>query len=89
MKIILGQCDKGTRAEIALGPSYEDNHKERELIKFLMRVNKVCNNNEETDEFFGFCVTRIIKHNFRPATIVEQLIAKYPNNDAIWDNADL
>ena len=52
MKMILDQYDEDTRAEITLGPSYEDNLKARGLIKFLMRVHKTCNNNEDTEIFF-------------------------------------
>ena len=51
IKIILDQYDENTRAKITLSPSYEDNLKAGELIEFLMRVGKVCNNTEVTDVF--------------------------------------
>ena len=88
MKITLYQCDEDTRAEIALGPSYEDNLKARELLQFLMRVRKVCTNTEDKDVFFGSSITRITKHHLQPATGVEQLLAAHPNDDVIWDNTD-
>ena len=88
MKIILDRYDIDTGAKIALGPSCEDNLKVGELIRFLMRVHKVCDNTEDTDVFFGSRITRITKHHFQPATIVEQLLAAHPNDDAIWDNTD-
>ena len=88
MKIILDQCDEDTRAEIALGPLYEDNLKTGELIKFLMRIRKVCNNTDDTNMFLGSRITRITKHHFQPATIVKQILAAHPNNDAILDNTD-
>ena len=84
MKIILHQCDEDTKTEIALCPSYEDNLKAGELMKFSMRVRKVCNNTEDTDVFFRSRVSRITKHHFQLATIVEQLLAAHPNDGAIW-----
>ena len=64
MKIILDQCDEDTKVEITLGPSYEDNLKAGELIKFLMRVRKGHNHTKDTDVFFGSRVTKITKHHF-------------------------
>mmetsp|Transcript_3771 Transcript_3771/g.4076 ORF Transcript_3771/g.4076 Transcript_3771/m.4076 type:complete len:179 (+) Transcript_3771:294-830(+) len=88
MKILPNRWDKNTRTEIALGSSYEDNLEAGELIKFLVRLRKVCNDTEDTDIFFGSWVTKITKHHVQPTTIVEQLLAAHPNNDAIWDNTN-
>ena len=71
MKIILNRYDEDTRAEIALGSSHEDNPEVGELIKFLARVRKICNSTEDTYLFFGSQVIKIIKHHFRPTTIVK------------------
>ena len=62
--MIFDQCEEDTRVEIALGPSYEDNLTAGELIKFFMRVRKLCNGTEDTDVFFGSCGTRITKFDF-------------------------
>ena len=53
MEIILDQCDEDTRAEITLGPSYEDDMKVVELLKFLTRVRKVCTDSEDKTCFLG------------------------------------
>ena len=60
----LNQFDETTRAEIALGSSYEDNLEAGKLIKFLPRVCTVCNNTDDADIFFGSWVTEITKHHF-------------------------
>ena len=53
MEIILDRCDEATRAEITLGPSYEDNMKAGELVKFLKRGHKLCTDTEDKDVFFS------------------------------------
>ena len=53
MKIILDQCDEDTRAKIALDPSYEDNMKTGDQIKFFLQVQKVCNNAKDKNVFFS------------------------------------
>ena len=88
MKIILNQIDEDTKVEIAFGSSYEDNMQAGELIKFLARIRKVCNNTEDTDIFFGSWITKITKHRFWPTAIVQQLLAAHPIDDAIWDNTN-
>ena len=85
MEIILDQCNVDTRAEIALSTPYEDDLKAGELIKFLIRLRKVCTNTEDKNLFFGSSVTRIPKHHFQPATDYEQLLAARPNDDANVD----
>ena len=88
MSIILNRCDEDTRAEIALGSSCQDNLEAGELIKFLARVRTVCNNTDDADVFFGSRVTKITKHHLQPTTIVKELLAAHPTDDAIWDNAN-
>ena len=53
VEITLDQCDKATRAEITLGPSYEDDLKAGALLTFLMKVRKVCTDTEDKDVFSG------------------------------------
>ena len=88
IKIILDQCDKNTRVEITLNSSYEDNMKAGELIKFLMRVHKICDDTKDKDVFFGSRITEITKHHFRPTTIVKQILTIHLIDDAIWDNTN-
>ena len=42
MTIVFEQCDNETRAEIALGPNYNTNCEDGELINFLTRLQTVC-----------------------------------------------
>ena len=86
MTIILDQCNKAARAEIALGSSYEDNLEAGELIKFLARVPIVCNGTNNANILFGCWVTKMTEHHFQPTPIVEELISVYPTGDVIWDN---
>ena len=88
INIILNQSDEDTRAEIALGSSYEDSFEAGELIKFLARVRTVCNNTDDADVFFGSQVTTITKHHSQPTSIVEELLSAYPTDDAIWNNTN-
>ena len=88
MKIILNQWDEDTRAEIAIGSFFEDNLEAGELIKFLARVRTVCDDTEDADAFFGSWVTKITKHHLQLITIVKELLAAHPTDDAIWDNTN-
>ena len=83
INIILNRCDEDTRAEIALGFSYEVNLEAGELIKFLAKVRTVCKNTDDTDRCFGCQVTRITKYHLQPTTTVEKLLAAHLTNDAM------
>ena len=83
MKIVLDQCNEDARAEIALDSSYEDNMKAGELIKFLMRVCKICNDTEDKNVFFGSRLIYITKHHFQLTKIVKKILATHSIDDAI------
>ena len=83
MKLILGLCDETNRAKTTLGQSPEDDVMAGGLLKFIVRVCKICTNSEDKDVFFGSSITRITQHYIRPATKVEQLFAAHPDDDSI------
>ena len=74
MMIILNQCDKATRVEIALGSSYKDNLEAGEHIKFLARIRTVYNGTNYANVFFGYRVTKITEHHVQPTLIVKEII---------------
>ena len=86
MELILDRCNKVTREEITLGQSPEYDVAAGGILKFIMKMRKVCTNFNGKDVFFGSSITRIIEHHFRPATRVEELIAAHPDDDSIWNN---
>ena len=86
--IIFKQCDETTRTKIALNASYEDNFEAEELLKFLARVDTVCNISNNGDLLFGSRVAKIIEPNFRPIRSVEELLAVHTFDDPILDHTD-
>ena len=88
MTIILDQCDKATRADIALSSSYEDNFEAGELIKFLARVHTVCDKTNDGNVLFGSWVTKITEHHFQPTPIIKKILSVHSINNVIWDNTD-
>ena len=53
MELILDRCDKATREEITLGQSPEYDVMAGGLLKFIMKMRKVCTNSKDKDVFLG------------------------------------
>ena len=88
MELILDRCDEATREESTLGQSPEYDVTAGGILKFITKMRKVCANSKGKDVFFGFSITRIIKHHIRPATRVKELLAIHPGDDSIWNSTD-
>ena len=58
------------------------------LLKFIVKIRKVCNNSKAKDAFFRYSISRITKYHIRPGTRAKQLFSTHPNDGSIWNNTD-
>ena len=88
MTIILNQYDEDTRVEIALISSNEDNLEAENLLNSLQKYVQSIMILMIQTYFLVVRLTKIIKHHFRPITIVKELLSAHLTDDAIWDNTN-